>query len=82
MIYKCPFAERRPGKPLLFCKKLDKECANQRFCNVRRETVLTQFAKDCPARKNENPAPVPAPKQKPKATQKKKKPAAAETESE
>lgn len=76
MIFKCPYAERRPGQPLLFCKKRDKTCVNQRFCTTRRETVLTQFSKDCPARKEGNfvPSDAPKKKQKQKNAEKKAKP--------
>ena len=79
MIYKCPHAVRRPGKLFLFCKKRNKDCVNQRFCSIRRETVLTQFAKDCPARREDTltiapvTEPAPAQKQKQKATAKKAK---------
>ena len=52
MIYHCPYAERRHGTILLFCAKRNADCMNQRFCRQRGETVLTQYAKDCPARQS------------------------------
>ncbi|MBR4873822.1 MAG: hypothetical protein IKV00_08295 [Clostridia bacterium] len=87
MNYNCPYAERRHGTILLFCKKRNNDCMNQRFCRQRGETVLTQYAKDCPARKNpdepkpkmlpianeQEEAPVEAEKPKKKSTAKKKK---------
>lgn len=52
MNYHCPYAERRHGTILLFCAKRNADCMNQRFCRQRGETVLTQYAKDCPARQS------------------------------
>lgn len=52
MNYHCPYAERRHGTILLFCKKRNADCMNQRFCRQRGETVLTQYAKECPARQS------------------------------
>lgn len=56
MNYHCPYAERRHGTILLFCTKRNNDCINQRFCRQRGETVLTQYAKDCPARNNAHEA--------------------------
>ena len=87
MNYNCPYAERRHGTILLFCTKRNNDCMNQRFCRQRGETVLTQYAKDCPARKNadeqkpkmllianeQEEAPAEAEKPKKKSAAKKKK---------